>query len=989
MNSKMCDARRISFDLPLIGDVKSSGHSIKESVTKSFRYEITVDLFEPDMETFPEFNYKKLLHMEKKKQKKIQKPVNGVLDDPFEDNNADVERIAKEFERKYGGTGGYNSSKKIKRSNLDCCDKGVGYDDNDSFIDNTEAYDEIIPEEIETVNGGFYINSGSLEFKNISNFERPEDAIRMPKPKKRVISSSSSSDSSDGEDDDDATMENDELNNEIVSKNKNGHPTKKQKIIPSNVIIEQPKIIKENKIIVKEKIEIKKIKKDKNEDASSENELNNGKDKPIKTTTVKDMLRAKRDSCLLMKEGAVKGDSLTNTTDKEINEMDPESTSSSFTSISSHERPKTPGTTIDDISATNNNIDSSIETKRNILLPVNLPDELLKNINFLKEAGINAKTTTGKINFFDSRVSELLLKIDNEARMCGSTSRNQLYSYLECFLPCTKQTLLSRSKKLRLKQDEVKLNKACSNLKKEVDELAPSVLKSYTEECAKVTHIRSKMTIDEKLNNLPKMPRRRFPWNETIRNHFYEIYQIKSSFFNSAKAEESLDEFLEMYFKQDIVKIWPEGWMKVEELKKEIRRLTGQKKPKENKKPTDIVTITLEKEPQNIASSAVQDSSKLILSSNNAGSKSTEKSVSMIQQLSTKTDKSSHKNSSVKSENSNASSSTSAIIGSQINFGNNLTITAVKSATVTSNPSNKNQSTINKIDITTIPSNSSNLPNNTSSSKSSTKDPKNLLTSNKTVLPPTAPKLPSSLSISITTSPTNSSHTHHKETSSSGSVTSTSRRPSDYSINSIMSTATTRSISPGATNYPASAGNLSNQSKSTESMHSKLPETTIETIKKNKSDTITSLNTQSGNKKDIGLNLNVRSVTKINSMVDNHDDDEASSDSSDGVEIVGVFPINKKSSSTDIKSVKPKEMNITAQQYKNKHENYNQKSSSTQVKTDNSNSSHGQSIKASSSSKTENLSSAVQFMNPNDNDLDVMQIMKDLKVLQEMQKTKN
>lgn len=32
--------------------------------------------------------------------------------------------------------------------------------------------------------GGFYINSGALEFKQLSNFERPEDALRMPKARK-------------------------------------------------------------------------------------------------------------------------------------------------------------------------------------------------------------------------------------------------------------------------------------------------------------------------------------------------------------------------------------------------------------------------------------------------------------------------------------------------------------------------------------------------------------------------------------------------------------------------------------------------------------------------------------------------------------------------------------------------------------------------------------------------------------------------------------
>lgn len=41
-----------------------------------------------------------------------------------------------------------------------------------------------MPDEMDTDRGGFYINCGALAFKKKSNFERPEDALRMPKPKK-------------------------------------------------------------------------------------------------------------------------------------------------------------------------------------------------------------------------------------------------------------------------------------------------------------------------------------------------------------------------------------------------------------------------------------------------------------------------------------------------------------------------------------------------------------------------------------------------------------------------------------------------------------------------------------------------------------------------------------------------------------------------------------------------------------------------------------
>lgn len=60
--------------------------------------------------------------------------MNGFAD-PFEDNDDDVNRIAKEFERKYGTI----CAGKKRSSNNNDCDKGAGYDLNDVFIDNSEA----------------------------------------------------------------------------------------------------------------------------------------------------------------------------------------------------------------------------------------------------------------------------------------------------------------------------------------------------------------------------------------------------------------------------------------------------------------------------------------------------------------------------------------------------------------------------------------------------------------------------------------------------------------------------------------------------------------------------------------------------------------------------------------------------------------------------------------------------------------------------------
>ncbi|KAF6209206.1 hypothetical protein GE061_014951 [Apolygus lucorum] len=72
-----------------------------------------------------------------------------------------LRNIASSYEEKYGrGNGGG------KRRYQSYADLGAGYDEEDSFIDNTGAQEEGIPEEMDTKKGGFYINSAVGEYES-------------------------------------------------------------------------------------------------------------------------------------------------------------------------------------------------------------------------------------------------------------------------------------------------------------------------------------------------------------------------------------------------------------------------------------------------------------------------------------------------------------------------------------------------------------------------------------------------------------------------------------------------------------------------------------------------------------------------------------------------------------------------------------------------------------------------------------------------------
>ncbi|KAM4631850.1 ubinuclein-1 [Discoglossus pictus] len=142
---------------------------------------IALTLFEPDQKRCPEFCYPELLRNLQGNRKKVlpgyksQKKVFNLLNEEEEAGKKEVVEIAQKFEEKYG-------SKKRRRDRMqDLIDMGYGYDESDSFIDNSEAYDELVPASLSTKYGGFYINSGTLQFRQASESE--DDQLKEKKKK--------------------------------------------------------------------------------------------------------------------------------------------------------------------------------------------------------------------------------------------------------------------------------------------------------------------------------------------------------------------------------------------------------------------------------------------------------------------------------------------------------------------------------------------------------------------------------------------------------------------------------------------------------------------------------------------------------------------------------------------------------------------------------------------------------------------------------------
>jgi Ubinuclein conserved middle domain len=118
-----------------------------------------------------------------------------------------------------------------------------------------------------------------------------------------------------------------------------------------------------------------------------------------------------------------------------------------------------------------------------------------------------------------------------------------------------------------------------------VKQIMPEIERKYTEE---VNQYEIKKASGENVTEL-KMPKRRFHWNDQCRLHLKEVTDALDEFLKVLKIKKELEEFKTKYLKDNVVTAWPESWMKIEDLQKELKR----KEKKENRLlPQNITTAT-------------------------------------------------------------------------------------------------------------------------------------------------------------------------------------------------------------------------------------------------------------------------------------------------------------------------------------------------------------------------------------------------------------
>ncbi|XP_003972424.2 ubinuclein-1 [Takifugu rubripes] len=545
-----------------------------------------LNLFEPDEQSFPEFNYTQL----------IDRTCNGTEDkvplsrlEEEEREQDETAALVKKLEEKYG-----SKTQKIDRIQ-DLIDIGYGYDEDDSFIDNSEAYDEFVPACLTTTFGGFYVNSGTLHFRLTSDLEDTSHPEMSKGVKKRKRNPG-------GEKLKKVRKEDGGMKtNEDPQTGLSGADGERKKNVST------PSVPSMLKTFPKEAgmLEIPLCPMDAPESGVS------GLTDPLLS-----LIGSTNDHALIQAASAVDFDIDLDSLLEASEGMAVTQPAADLQLLLPNKDDVTQAPPPDAHLQLKPPVDQTNVTFPNqyVCLPDGVPPGLAAAIEKLAVA---AKTSEGesKLKFFTPEINSILLDIELQCREHGGQLRSKVYTHLSSFLPCSRDTVLKRVKKLLLahrdSDPEIHLagcrvltltSDSLTSDKKEphdrgdpLNKLKEAISTAMLDQITHFYEIRKaydqpkapeeETDAQQKLNLAVEdnvedrgwkrgSPKKMFKWTEEIRECLSQVLKAKLE-KNKEKGSQELEEVLKTLLDKEVKPLWPRGWMQSRVLMRESRKLLG------------------------------------------------------------------------------------------------------------------------------------------------------------------------------------------------------------------------------------------------------------------------------------------------------------------------------------------------------------------------------------------------------------------------------
>ncbi|XP_047125748.1 ubinuclein-1 isoform X1 [Hydra vulgaris] len=536
----MSDGKRItlsvSFEKPKLGNPDNN----KTQNELVHRYNL--NLFPSNDASFPEFDYSLLL----KSEQKVNSTADSSLDNFEEDST--LKALAKKLEQKYGSAS-LNEKKKASK-HLDTFDIGYGYDESDSFLDNSEAYDEVVPSDWTTEHGGFYINEGNLDFKPVSqsaNDKILQKVFASGKKRKRIIPK--------------------ELNTEKKKKQFLNKEKQRKKLEALN---------KAQKILFKKKH--KKNSSVVHDETSQDGGLNKSLEDDLPLSKIKESVNGSSDK-KIVPENDKKQDVII--------------TSTVQTSSITFQHKSLVNTLVNNslittaITNMSNKQKTENESLKNSPVKVEspLPSGLNENLLFFIKQLCSFASIHNKGSFFTPEVNQTLLKFARECKVLSPRLRNGVYEHVSFYLPCAKDTLRKRCQRLIVKDQQDLEDVPLKLLKEAIEKNMVEQKKNYEDQVdetiqeqarEQIKHtgldpIKSNESQDVDAKVKKYTPKKKFVWHDDIRKLLCDVVQVKVNKFSKSNKSMSAEEYIKDFLESEIRKLWPKGWMTSRVLYKECR----------------------------------------------------------------------------------------------------------------------------------------------------------------------------------------------------------------------------------------------------------------------------------------------------------------------------------------------------------------------------------------------------------------------------------